>query len=162
MAKKWTKITTVLLLLAILGQFILGSQLAVEGSDDDDDDDDLSDVSIGMIVLISLLTLLLVALLIFVFWKLDKHREGGSGGKSTREYELEREDVSYRKGRDGFKDMDRDFSDKTRVEFPDTTLSMEQEHEYNESSGEKVSARAKMHSVMESTSSSFRDYRQNL
>lgn len=119
-------------------------------------DDDFSGGIITMIVLLccfgALLILAAIVLLIYLL-----RRDGGGGGKGKQKaVYVEDNDVSYKTTRGGAR-MDKKLNDKVQVEFPDTTISLQQEHKAETAAVENTKGRK--HIMMNTTSTSTRDYK---
>eukprot|EP01104_Vermistella_antarctica_P002516 TRINITY_DN12753_c0_g1_i1.p1 TRINITY_DN12753_c0_g1~~TRINITY_DN12753_c0_g1_i1.p1 ORF type:complete len:159 (-),score=51.57 TRINITY_DN12753_c0_g1_i1:324-800(-) len=121
---------------------------------------DMSDHGIILIVLTCFLFVVLCILIGVIVWLIIKGGSGfgGGGGGGGKSYyggdDEEKNEASYRDK--DFRTQRADVSAKTKVEFPDTEMNLQQEH------GEEAEAPAKkgrQQINVSSTSSSFMDYR---
>jgi len=118
-------------------------------------DDDFSGGIITMIVLLccfgALLILAAIVLLVYLL-----RRDGGGGKGKQKAVYVEDNDVSYKATRGGAR-MDKKLNDKVQVEFPDTTISLQQDHKTEAAAVE--STKGRKHIMMNTTSTSTRDYK---
>eukprot|EP01102_Stenamoeba_stenopodia_P006910 TRINITY_DN1933_c0_g1_i4.p2 TRINITY_DN1933_c0_g1~~TRINITY_DN1933_c0_g1_i4.p2 ORF type:complete len:144 (-),score=42.00 TRINITY_DN1933_c0_g1_i4:1059-1490(-) len=119
-------------------------------------DDDFSGGIITMIVLLCCLGAVLILAAIVLLIYLLRRGSGGGGGKSPKAVYVEDNETSYKESRGGAR-MEKKLNDKVQVEFPDTTISLQQDHKTEAAVVE--STKGRKHIMMNTTSTSTRDYK---
>lgn len=128
-----------------------------------ENDDDLDGGQIAGIVLGCVIFVLLIILLIVILVLVFRDRDGGGGGRSGGQSyhgSADPEEQFYTQGRGNVTAANVD--DRTRVEFPDTALSLDQQVDAPDAGGAdsgRANARPDMSGALGSNSSSLRDYR---
>jgi hypothetical protein len=126
-----------------------------EGSPTNDEEDDLTAWEIGLISMTCFFFVLLL-LMIILFLVLCQ-RGGGDGGLGKAVY-VEDNEVSYKETRGGAR-SDKKLDDKVQVEFPDTNISLRQDHQDKTDPNASSPSKGRKHIMLNTTSTSTRDYR---
>jgi len=131
------------------------TQHALAAIQNDIDGSGIALITIVCIEFVILVIVIIVLVIVFMrrdsgssFFSSSSSSSGGGG------LQVDPDDpTSYREGRHvGRKDV----SAKTKVEFPDTQMDLNKQHQQEQ---EEAAAKGRQHPSIQSTSSSFRDYR---